>query len=310
MAATPTTRNRSASAFGVHSLGAAAACKADQKGALTWGCSGCTPLHVGCTGSARASSDGAGMKNATRTLIAAIAALIVAVAIPQVTTTEAHAALPAPAATVDIEIADTTVAPVTDTDTADTTSEDAPGIYGADAALTATITRAMARFTDNGLTLPALRIYTHDNRDECFGYDGLFNKDYSGTRIDICTPDGDIVLHELAHAWEHHSMDDTTRQAFMDRIGATVWNSAEIEHRTRAIERAADAIAWGLLDSTLTDKEANGLTEQLERFELLTGRPSPRNHGTVTAQDTTPNDEGSAAMAAGYAQMAALTTGK
>ena len=251
------------------------------------------------------------MKNATRTLTATIAALILGVSIPLVTQDEDHTVLPAPAASIDIETAETVAEVATETDvTPVEVTEDAPGIYGADETFTAEIEQAMARYNDSGLTLPTeLRIYVHDDRTGCQGHPGLFNQDYSGTRIDMCTTDGFILLHELAHAWEHHTMDDRTRQAFLDHTGLTVWNHADAEWAERGIELAANAIAWGLLDETLTDGEAAEYTEQLDRFEMLTGQASPRWDGeTVSASAT--GDEGSAAMAAGYAQMAALAGGK
>ncbi len=255
------------------------------------------------------------MKNATRTLIATAAAAIIGVTIPQVTTVEAQAALPTPAATVDTEIAEAVTEVATETHDHEIVAPievttDAPGIYGASEETEEAIEQAIARFNTEGLTLPTdLRIYVHDTRDECQGHPGLFNQDYSGTRIDLCTTDGFIVLHELAHAWEHHSMDDTTRQAFLDHTGLEVWNHADADWTERGIELAANAIAWGLLDETLTDGEATEYSEQLDRFELLTGQASPRHDGETTTQ-TVEVPEGSAELAAGYAQMAALAGGK
>lgn len=154
---------------------------------------------------------------------------------------------------------------------------DAPGIYGADAELTAEIESAMARFDSAGLTLPELRIYAHATNEGCQGHIGLFNGDQSGNRIDLCVRTEYLILHELAHAWEHHFMTESTREAFLDHTGLTTWNHIETDWDERGIEAAAQAIAWGLLDTPITNADA--FPEELHQFELLTGIASPRVAG-------------------------------
>ena len=189
------------------------------------------------------------MKNATRTLSLAIAAVIMSMNVSQGTEAEA--------------------------------TEDAPGIYGVTAEEQDTVRRALARYTDSGLELPELRIYVHDDTAGCQGHVGLFNQDYSGNRIDLCTtlakPGGRfVVLHELAHAYDHHSMSAATRVAYLDRAGLEVWNDADVERTERGIEMAANNIAWGLADTPLSADQAGRYTDQLELFHTLTGIDSPR----------------------------------
>lgn len=149
-----------------------------------------------------------------------------------------------------------------------------PWVNGADPELSATIEAAIARFDEIGLPLPALRIYYHPSDEGCGGHSGLFNGDGSGGRIDLCTRVKNTILHELAHAWEHHGMSDPARQAFLERNGLESWNHVDTDWDERGIEAVAQAIAWGLMDTPITNPAA--FPQQLEEFELLTGLRSPR----------------------------------
>jgi hypothetical protein len=152
---------------------------------------------------------------------------------------------------------------------------DPSGIYGADAELEALIEAAIELYQTAGLIVPALRIYAHDTSDGCRGMSGLYSQEPPVDRIDLCTRLQATVLHELAHAWEHHSMSEDTRQAFLEHTGLKAWQSyGDVEWEDRGIERAAQIIAWGLMDIQITNTER--FLEELYRFELLTGIPSPR----------------------------------
>ena len=224
------------------------------------------------------------MKNAARTLIATVALSILGVSVPQTATEAAVETVPVTVAPAPVAAPPPPPTPVIETEV-EVTEEpqpDAPGIYGATDTHAGEIQAAIDRYNDAGLTLPALRIYVHADTDGCAGHPGIFNLDYSGDRLDLCTTDGFILLHELAHAWEHHTMDDTTRQAFLDHTGLDVWTHADAEWNKRGIEMAANAVAWGLLDTDLTAQDAAGFQEQLHRFEMLTGTDSPRLPHTHT----------------------------
>lgn len=154
---------------------------------------------------------------------------------------------------------------------------DPPGIYGADDAFAALIERSIDRFENAGLRLPPLRIYAHDATDACGGHTGQFGHDGDERRIDLCAGSSHtaIVLHELAHAWEHHNVSEATRQAFLDATGL-VWYDANLPWRERGIERLATTIAWGLLDTGLSEDRVEESADLIGLFELLTGRATPR----------------------------------
>ena len=150
---------------------------------------------------------------------------------------------------------------------------DAPGIHGATAATELEIRAGLELFARAGLDLPELAIYVHDSTEACGGWLGLFDADGSGRRIDLC---GNVLLHELAHAWEHHHVTDATRQAFLEYANLEVWNDHDTPHPARGIEHAANVIAWGVSSQPLQAGELDLYAEHLYRYELLTGRPSPR----------------------------------
>lgn len=157
----------------------------------------------------------------------------------------------------------------------DQTAIDPAGIYGADPQLTTVIQAAMDRFTTTGLILPALRIYVHDTSDGCKGASGLYSQKPPVHRIDLCTRLQATVLHELAHAWEHHTVSEDTRRTFLEHTGLEAWQSyGDVEWEDRGIEQAAQIIAWGLMDIQITNTER--FLDELYEFELLTGIPSPR----------------------------------
>lgn len=152
---------------------------------------------------------------------------------------------------------------------------DPPGIYGADAELAAAIEAAIDRYHTTGLTLPALRIYAHDSSEGCNGANGLFGPEPPVDRIDLCTRLQATVLHELAHAWETHNLSDETRRAFLEHTGTPAWfGHGELEWEDRGIERAAQIVAWGLMDVPITNTAR--FLDELHQFKMLTGIDSPR----------------------------------
>jgi hypothetical protein len=154
--------------------------------------------------------------------------------------------------------------------------QDSPGIYGADVELTAVINAAIDRYNTTGFTLDPMRFYAHPTDDKCRGNKALFGRDGELDRIDLCSGRTfAIVLHELAHAWEHNNMSDNTRQAFLDYTGL-VWYDPDVNWRNRGNEVVANTIAWGLRETPLTATDIGNYSELLHRFELLTGIPSPR----------------------------------
>ena len=81
------------------------------------------------------------------------------------------------------------------------------------------------------------------------------------------------ILHELAHTWMGQNLTEDTRTAYEQLTGLT-WASPEDLWERRAIERAAEVIAWGVQESPGPPEQLE-LSEQelFEEFLLLTGSP-------------------------------------
>ena len=156
------------------------------------------------------------------------------------------------------------------------TFEPPPGIYGADASFEAVIESAMERFDNIGLDLPPLRIHVHPTPAGCQGYLGAYGQHGDPERIDLCTTAKFYVLHELAHAWEQHTISDETRNIVLAQSGLSTWHDRQLPWLHSGAEVAANTIAFGLLDLPLTEIDAEFFETQLDRFRLLTGTNSPR----------------------------------
>jgi hypothetical protein len=70
-----------------------------------------------------------------------------------------------------------------------------------------------------------------------------------------------------------HALDDEDRVAFLHATGFDSWQSTDTPWSRRGVERAADAIAHGLLSAPLAvgADGGNGREREFARFELLTG---------------------------------------
>ncbi len=82
-----------------------------------------------------------------------------------------------------------------------------------------TVESVLDRFETTGLDLPPLSVYIHDTKNGCDGHSGLYSPRSQIDRIDICSDAAFIVLHELAHAWEHRFGTDVARQRLLDQFG-------------------------------------------------------------------------------------------
>lgn len=158
-------------------------------------------------------------------------------------------------------------------------------IHGGTARERAAVRYGIFLFAREGLYMPRLDIYIHDEYSGCMGHGGVFNQDGSGLRIDLCD---DVLLHELAHAWEYHNVSDEVQLAFWAHTGLPTWDDHSYEPGERAIEAAADAIAYGIEPGKLTGEQVVGKREWLYRYELLVGKPSPRLAQRVVPGSTEP----------------------
>ena len=118
-----------------------------------------------------------------------------------------------------------------------------------------------------------------DTETRCQGHTGFFSAPETGNRVDLCLDYSEghlgthlrhkLVLHELAHAWIHIHVTDTTRHAFLDTFDIAGWNDHNHPHATRGTEIAADAVMYALHpDEPANDTQTCG-------YELITGQPTP-----------------------------------
>lgn len=134
---------------------------------------------------------------------------------------------------------------------------------------------AVNRYRSAGLDVPAVDVHFHTDPAGCRGYLGYTR----GERIDYCVrlamepgPQR-IVLHELAHAWAETHLTDEARSAFIEMRGAPTWNDLGFAWKDRGTEQAAEIIAWGLGDGTMSPMVHGDLdpSSLAGAFRMLTG---------------------------------------
>lgn len=149
-------------------------------------------------------------------------------------------------------------------------------VHGSDERSREQIADADAAFRVAGLTLPGLEIHVHENYKGCDGLAGQFSRDGSGLRVDFCSGNSFTVLHEFAHAWEYHNVDDTTRDELVEMHGLETWRSRDVPWAERGVEVAAETIAKGLLERAFPEWQCEEVELLDQGFRLLTGQSSPR----------------------------------
>jgi hypothetical protein len=122
-----------------------------------------------------------------------------------------------------------------------------------------------SRFEAAGLAVPQVSSVTLLNaRAACYNLGGQASTTEEGTSITLCRTPEDICLddtcqdwvarsrqlwlHELAHPWLDKHTDDATRAAFLEFVGLPRWADQNDPWQERGVERAADTIAFGLMD--------------------------------------------------------------
>ncbi|MGI9606530.1 MAG: hypothetical protein ACR2P0_10370 [Acidimicrobiales bacterium] len=108
--------------------------------------------------------------------------------------------------------------------------------------------KAVARFDAAGLDLPSLAITFHDHRGGCRGNNGVFRMMGGRGEVEVCRPTMFLLLHELAHAWEAHTMDDTMRNRVEGYWKVDNWNDHSQSANDRGTEKVANAVAFALDD--------------------------------------------------------------
>ncbi|MFW2382247.1 MAG: hypothetical protein ACN4GZ_10855, partial [Acidimicrobiales bacterium] len=116
-------------------------------------------------------------------------------------------------------------------------------------------TWALDLFDSAGLELPPLRFEHHESSTEaCHGRVGSHRRSKGVSVINLCTSDITgatqvMVLHETAHAWAAHSLDDDRKAAFKDLRGWEHWRDYKAAPwHENGTEQAAEFLVWGLLD--------------------------------------------------------------
>jgi hypothetical protein len=168
---------------------------------------------------------------------------------------------------------------------ADLTSAGMPAsvtVVGASESDHAAIGWAVDRLQWGGLELPPVVIEIHTAPADCNGHDGLFRSSETTPTVLVCNRSRYIVLHELAHAWEHHNLTDDTRQEFMELLGLTAWSDHDVAWKERGVEDLAEIITWGLYDIDLTADLDERLTKQ-RAFALITGALPVRDREATEA---------------------------
>ena len=134
---------------------------------------------------------------------------------------------------------------------------------------------AIGRFEYAGLTVPSIEIHLHPSDEPCGGHRGIFS---SGShRVDVCVEEPAVILHEIAHAWNHLNLSEPQRSEYVSVGGFGSWDDPETPWSDRGSEDAADRIAWALLDDPIAGFTADGpIARANAAYRLLTGQDAPR----------------------------------
>lgn len=147
---------------------------------------------------------------------------------------------------------------------------------------------ALNRFDEAGLELPPLTIeFRGPDQTGCGGAPARVHLNHTPVLVAICWNSPFILLHELAHIWEHDHVTDATRQALTTmRSDIESWASLDVPWEHRGREHAANIIAWGLLEdpypvSRTCPNDPDSLTAA---YHLLTNNEPLHNGGPPIPQ--------------------------
>ncbi len=150
-------------------------------------------------------------------------------------------------------------------------------VYGETAELEAAAYAALQAFAAEGLELPVLELSVNESAEPCRRPDGTDRAGVTvihGDRYEVLSCGSRFTLmHELAHAWDHHALDDAVRAAFLELRGLESW-SHEVWGEAGG-EHAASVVAWaftGVRPAMVGPADDLALAKA---YELLTGRSAP-----------------------------------
>jgi hypothetical protein len=140
---------------------------------------------------------------------------------------------------------------------------------------------ALGLFDAADLALPPLHVAAHDTTEACHGRIGAHDFTDGRSTIHLCTRDAGpaeefLYLHELAHAWDHHALDESRRRAFLELRGLTDWNNRDPDGwHARGAEHAAEIVTWALMDRpvAVVRLRQNSCADLKAGYITLTGRP-------------------------------------
>ena len=146
-----------------------------------------------------------------------------------------------------------------------------------------------SRYEAAGLPLPQVASVTFLNaRAACYNLGGQALTTEGETNITLCRTPEDVCLddtcddwvassrqlwlHELAHPWLDEYVDEATRATFLEFVGLPRWADQDDPWQERGVERAADMLAFGLMDEPVEiDPEfTRNCEERTAGFRILT----------------------------------------
>jgi hypothetical protein len=137
---------------------------------------------------------------------------------------------------------------------------------------------AVGLFDEAGLELPSVHFTASPDFEDCLGRSGIARHQADRTDITLCGdrlgPAHDwLVLHELAHAFERHGLNDSRRAAFLELRGLAEWRKGD--WHDRGAEHAAEIIAWGLIDRPTRPGhiDQNSCDDLMAGYVTLIGEP-------------------------------------
>ncbi len=134
---------------------------------------------------------------------------------------------------------------------------------------------ALGRYEALGLEVPPIEIHLHQDLAECKGNRGIYNAGLQ--RIDVCVDEPCVMLHEIAHAWNHENLNDAQRSEYVSTGDFGSWDDPETPWFDRGSEDAADTIAWALLAEPITMASPDGpIAQRSSAFTFLTGLAASR----------------------------------
>lgn len=136
------------------------------------------------------------------------------------------------------------------------------------------------RFGEIGIELPASDVIFHSfetDLENCHGRGGYHVYGDGEHTIDVCAigvpSRRHLLLHEFAHAWAIHHLDQDARETFMEMRGLDGWREEGLDWAEMGTEHAAEIIAWGLGVKCNPQNMLEGEDYETlaEGFEFLTG---------------------------------------